>query len=361
MKTYKHLYEQVTSFPNLHLAFKRAARGKRKKGDVAAFEYDLEKNLLALQQELIAETYQPGSYFNFRIHDPKPRLISAAPFRDRIVHHVLCQVIEPIWERRFIFDTYACRVGKGTHAALDRVTEFSRRFPYVLKCDIEHFFPNIDHASLYSEFSRLIADPATLRLCKKILDSGAGVHAASREQRLFPGDDLFALSRPLGLPIGNLTSQFWANVYLNPLDQFVKQALKCQGYCRYVDDFLLFSTSKGELHSWRSAIIAFLSTLRLTLHEPQASVFPVSTGIPFLGWRVYPHYRRLKRSNGVAFRRRFVRMQRKLAVGKLSHEQVNASLQSWVAHVAHGNTWRLRGSLFRPAQKVANPQAWSTA
>jgi retron-type reverse transcriptase len=238
-------------------------------------------------------------------------------------------------------------VGKGTHAALDRATEFSRRFPYVLKCDIEHFFPNIDHAILYAEFKRLIADPATLRLCKKILDSGADVHAGNRDQRLFPDDDLFALARPLGLPIGNLTSQFWANVYLNPLDQYVKQELKCRGYCRYVDDFILFSASKEELHSWRTAIIGFLSTLRLTLHEPQAAVFPVSTGIPFLGWRIYPHYRRLKRSNGVAFQRRYAQMRKKLAKGSLTHDQVNASVQSWVAHVAHGNTWRLRSSLFR--------------
>jgi len=358
LKTYRHLYEQIVSFPNLHLAFKRAARGKRKKGDVAAFEYNLEKNLLALQQELIAETYRPGSYFNFLIHDPKPRLISAAPFRDRVVHHALCQVIEPIWERRFIHDTYACRVGKGTHAALDRVTEFSRRYPYVLKCDIERFFPNIDHAILYAEFSRLIADPAALRLCKKILDSGAEVHTANRDQRLFPGDDLFALARPLGLPIGNLTSQFWANVYLNPLDQFVKQDLKCKGYCRYVDDFLLFSARKEELHAWRAEMIGFLSALRLRLHEPQAAVFPVSTGIPFLGWRIYPHYRRLKRSNGVAFRRRFVRLRKELADRKITFDQVNASISSWVAHVSHGNTWRLRSSLLR-APQMANSQSWS--
>ena len=126
MKTYKHLYPRITAFENLHWAFLQARRGKRARNDVAAFEYDLEENLLTLQAELEGETYRPGPYFNFRIFDPKPRLISAAPFRDRVVHHALCQVIEPIWERRFIHDTYACRVGKGTHAAIDRAQEFSQ-------------------------------------------------------------------------------------------------------------------------------------------------------------------------------------------------------------------------------------------
>ena len=142
MKTYKHLYPLITDFENLRLAFKNAARGKRSRPDVAAFEYDLERNLLDLQAELRSQTYTPGPYTNFRITDPKPRLISAAPFRDRVAHHALCRVIEPIFERKFTDDTYACRVGKGTHAALDRAQHFARRYPYVLKCDLEHFFPN---------------------------------------------------------------------------------------------------------------------------------------------------------------------------------------------------------------------------
>ena len=288
MKTYKRLYPQITAFENLRRAFKKAARGKRKRGDVAAFEYHLEANLLALQEELLTETYSAGAYFSFRIYDPKPRLISAAPFRDRVVHHALCQAIEPLWERRFIHDTYACRVGKGTHAALDRCTEFARRYPYVLQCDIEHFFPSLDHDLLYAQFERLIADPKTLRLCRKILDSGAGVHPPVGNPVYFPGDDLFAALRPRGLPIGNLTSQFWANVYLNPLDQFIKRELKCRAYLRYVDDFLLFAAEKSTLHTWRKLVISFLTGLRLRLHENQAAIFPVATGAPFLGWRCTP-------------------------------------------------------------------------
>ncbi len=345
MKTYKHLFPLITDFENLHRSFKKAARGKRKCPDVAAFEYDLEANLLALQDDLLAETYTPGPYYNFHIFDPKPRLISAAPFRDRVLHHALCQVIEPLFERRFIYDTYACRVGKGTHAALNRCTEYSRRYPYVLKCDIEHFFPRIDLELLYGQLALLLACPATLRLCRKILDGGAGIHRQEFDPIYQPGDDLWAGQRLTGLPIGNLTSQFWANVYLNPLDQFIKRELKCPAYIRYVDDLLLFSDHKPQLHAWRAEIIHYMSGLRLRLHENQAAVFPVDAGIPFLGWRVYPDHRRLRRRNGVAFQRRFSALRREFAAGRITFDQMQAFIQSWIAHAAHGDTWGLRRSL----------------
>ena len=345
MKTFKHLYTQITAFENLYRAFRKAARSKRRKCDVAEFEYHLEENLLQLQSELQNESYQPGGYRHFRIHDPKPRLISAAPFRDRVVHHALCQVIEPIFERRFIHDSYACRVGKGTHAALDRAQQFSRGSAYVLQCDIEHFFPSMDHQVLTNQLARVIADPQTLSLCKKILDSGAGIHPESREPLYFPGDDLFAGLRPRGLPIGNLTSQFWANVYLNPLDQWIKRELKCPAYVRYVDDFLLFSNDKKELHSWRAAVIDFLVDLRLRLHEARAVVYPVKTGIPFLGFRVYPDHRRLKRRNGVNFQRRFAKLRQQAAAGKITRQRLQASVRGWIAHAEHGDTWGLRRAL----------------
>jgi len=344
LKTHKHLYPQITSFDNLHLAFKAARRGKRSRPDIAEFEFNLEGNLLDLQKELQEETYQPGSYHNFQIFDPKPRLISAASFRDRVVHHALCRVIEPLFERRFIDDSYACRKGKGTHAAIDRARAFSARYPYVLKCDIEHFFPRMDHQSLYQQFCRVLADGQTLRLCKLILDSGRGIHN-DVEPAYFSGDDLFSVVRPRGLPIGNLTSQFWANVYLNPLDHFIKRELKCPAFVRYVDDFLLFSEDKGDLQRWRLEIINFLSTLRMTLHENEAQVFPTSTGIPFLGWRVYPDHLRLKRRNGVAFQRRFAEMRRSYQRGEITRERMQAGLQGWIAHVQHGQTWGLRRSL----------------
>ncbi len=347
MKTYKHLYPQIITFENLYQAFKNAAKGKRQKRDVASFEYRLEDNLFALQEELRSQTYQPGAYINFHVYDPKPRLISAAPFRDRVVHHALCQWIEPIFERRFIFDSYANRQGKGTHAAIARSQEFARQYPYVLQCDVVSFFPTMDHALLRAQLAHLIADPQTIWLCDQILNSGASIHPIVHPIHYFPGDDLFAAFRPKGLPIGNLTSQFWANVYLNPLDHFVKRELKCIAFLRYVDDWLLFAHDKATLHEWRKAIIAFAATLRLTLHEERAAVYPTQTGIPFLGWRVFPRHLRLKRRNGVAFQRRFYRMRRQFAQDEISADHMQRSVQGWIAHVQHGQTWGLRRAILR--------------
>lgn len=355
MKTAKHLYPQIIAFENLYQAFRKAARGKRAKNDVADFEYDLEANLLRLRQELGEKSYVPGGYYNFRIHDPKPRLISAAPFRDRVVHHALCRVIEPIFERRFICDSYACRVGKGTHRALHRAQQFARKYPYVLKLDIEHFFPSIDHQVLYQQLARVIADGDTLWLCQQILRSGATIHRQETLPLFFPGDDLFTALRAHGLPIGNLTSQFWANVVLNPLDHFIKRQLKCAGYLRYVDDLLLFAPEKPLLHAWRKSIFHFGQTLRLRFHENQSAVFPVETGIPFLGWRIYPDHLRLKRRNGVAFQRRLKRLSAAYGARQIKLEHLHASIQGWVAHVSHGQTWGLRRALL--SQNILpNPQ-----
>ena len=158
----------------------------------------------------------------------------------------------------------------------------------------------------------------------------------------FPGDDLLAAARPRGLPIGNLTSQFWANCYLNSLDQFIKRELRCLAYLRYVDDMLLFADDKGQLWEWRAAIIEFLAGLRLTLHENRAQPQPVAEGIPFLGFTVYPDHRRLKRCKGVAFQQHFKRLAAALAAGHLSFEELDAVVQGWVNHARTGDTWGLR-------------------
>ena len=347
MKTYKNLYPHICSFENLLLAFERAARGKRERPYVAAFEFDLERNLLQLQEELLNETYRPGPYRNFYIYEPKRRLISAAPFRDRVVHHALCNVIEPIFERRFIHDSYACRKGKGLHRAVNRAHYFLRRNRYVLKGDIVKFFPSVDHAILLDILGRVIADPPTMRLIGLILAGGAGVLAGEYEMHWFPGDDLLAACRPRGLPIGNLTSQFWANCYLNELDQFVKRELKCRAYLRYADDFLLFAADKTQLWAWREEIARFLVRLRLRLHERKAVVFPVHQGVDWLGFRLFPTYRRLRRENVRRAARRLHRQQEAYRRGEISAEQLRRSVQSWIAHARFADTEGLRRHLLK--------------
>lgn len=349
-KTYNNLYSAITSFANLHEAWRKAAKGKRSIATVASFEYALEDELFALQRELLTQHYQPGAYRSFYIQDPKLRLISAAPFRDRVVHHALCNVIEPLFERTFIGDSYANRLGKGTHRALDRAQAWAQNYDYVLQCDLKQFFPSIDHALLKQTLDRKIADPKARWLYNQIIDSGAGINAEAYEMVWFQDDDLFAAFRPRGLPIGNLTSQFWANVYLNQLDQFVKRNLRCKPYLRYVDDFLLFSNSKTQLWQWRTEINDFLASLRLKMHMHRSTVFPVKNGIPVLGFQVYPFYKRVKTRNARAFSRRLKTNLRHYARQEIDKATLDARINGWVAHVAHGQTWKLRQSLFSQHQ-----------
>ncbi|MFQ6101348.1 MAG: reverse transcriptase domain-containing protein [Anaerolineae bacterium] len=347
MKSYKHLYPQICAWENIYLAWRKARKGKRGREPVAAFEFNLETNLVQLQRELVDKTYRPGSYTSFYIHDPKHRLISAAPFRDRVVHHALCNVIEPLFERRFIFDSYANRKGKGTHKALDRCQQFARRFRYVLPLDVRQFFPSVDHAILRATLSRVIADRDVMWLVDLILVSGAGVLREEYDMVYFPGDDLLAVNRPRGLPIGNLTSQFWANCYLDPLDHFVKRELRCKGYVRFVDDLLLFADDKPTLWDWREAVVGWLATRRLTVHTGPAHPRPVTEGIPFLGFVVFPTHRRLKRRKVVNYRRRLKGLLAAYRAGELPIDQVSASLLGWINHARYGDTWGLRRDVLR--------------
>jgi len=326
------------------------------------FDDDLEDNLLGLQSELQTFTYRPGVYTSFYIHEPKRRLISAAPFRDRVVHHALCNRIEPLFERLFIPDSYANRIGKGTHRALDRCQEFSRRFCYALQCDLRQFFPSVDHQILRRILSSQIDDSQLFWLIDQILESGVGVLSEAYDMVYFPSDDpsngsgqgLFAANRPRGLPIGNLTSQFWGNVYLNPFDHFIKRELGCCGYLRYVDDFILFADDKRTLWDWKTAIQTRLAQLRLTIH-PGAQPRPVAEGIPFLGFVITPRKRRLKRRKGVFYRRKLNSLLTAYGRGEIPLEKVTESVQGWVNHVRYGNTVGLRKSVLSALDVIPPP------
>ena len=347
-RTFKGLYPQIYDLDNLWLAWRRARRGgKRKWASVASFEVNLEQNLWALHDELRDKTYCPGPYRHFTIAKPKLRRISAAPFRDRVAHHALMQVTWPIFEARMIDDSYACRVGKGTHAAIDRCQHFARGHQYVLQCDVVQFFPSVDHAILAGQLARHIACADTLALMDRILASGVGVLTEQYDMVYFPGDDLLAATRARGLPIGNLTSQNWGNVYLDDLDQFVKHELRCKAYLRYCDDFLLFADDKAQLWAWRTAVVDKLAELRLTLHAERAQVFPVKAGIPWLGFRVFPDHRRLKRENVKAFAHRLRQQRAAYRAGEISLGEIRQSLQAWIAHASHADTYQLRRSLFK--------------
>jgi retron-type reverse transcriptase len=349
MKSYGKLFEKVIDFENLWRAYRRARKGKRSRPDVAAFEYGLEGELCALREELATGTYRPGPYRHFRISEPKPRIISAAPFRDRVVHHALCHILEPIFEPRFIADSYACRVGKGTHRAILRCQDFQRRFAYRVQCDIVRFFPSVDHQILASTIGRRVRDQRVMALVRAILASGADIpEETSSPPHWFPGDDLFTPLRPRGLPIGNLTSQFWANVYLDPLDHFVKEIFRCRGYVRYCDDFILFADSRAQLREWRAQVEGRLAGLRLRLHAGGCHVVATRHGIPFLGFRIFPDRRLLLRQGIRRFRRRLKTFQEGFAAGNVTVARISQGIQSWVAHAAWGNTAGLRQAVLAP-------------
>lgn len=340
------MFDSITRWDNLWLAYRKAAAGKRGRAPAAGFEHQVADKLLDLQADLVNGSYTPGAYTHFVIHEPKRRLISAAPFRDRVVHHALVNVIEPLFEQRFIADSYANRVGKGTHRAIDRLQQFARQYRYVLRLDIVQHFPSLDHAILLDALARVIGEADVIRLVERIIASGAGVLADEYTMVYFPGDDLFAVNRPRGLPIGNLTSQFWSNCYMNMLDQFVVRDLRCKAYLRYVDDFALFSDSKAQLWHWKQALIEWLARLRLTVHLHEGQVMPCTVGIAWLGFVIYRTHRLLKRRNLVHFTRHFERVIDSYRREQISFAELDAAVQGWINHVRYGDTWGLRRTVF---------------
>ena len=347
MKRYGNLYPQITEFSNLLAAANNAQKGKRFRDSVLAFNHDLEPKLLTLQDELHHKTYQPGEYKNFDIYEPKRRVISAAPYRDRVVHHALCNVIVPIFERTFIATSYANRLGYGSHRGLEQFVRYARSSRYVLQCDICQYFPSIDLSILKQQIRRKLKCRDSLWLIDKILDNRS--HAEQGQQQslyYFPGDTLLTpLDHPTGLPIGNLTSQFFANVYLNNFDHFVKEELNVSRYVRYVDDFALFSDDRDFLIHCRERLEAYLATqLRLRIHPIKSQLTQTRYGAMFVGFRVFQrsHRIRVRNYNLQKGRRRLKRLEVAYDQGQISRKDVQQRWQSWKAHLSHGDTWRLR-------------------
>ena len=333
------MFEKFYSFENLYLAYLKARKCKSYREEILKFSYNLEENLLRLGSELKSQIYHHGFYREFTVNDSKRRRIKAAPFQDRVVHHALCNVIEPIFDKGFIFDNYACRREKGTHKAIKRLERFLKSTSdsrgskinknlYALKCDISKYFASINHKILLRLVEKKIADRKVLWLVKEILNS-------TYEEK--PG---------VGIPIGNLTSQLFASIYLNELDQFIKHKLRIKYYLRYMDDFLILDFEKKKLHQIKEEIKEFLQTeLKLELHPKKANIFLVKNGIDFLGYQVFTTYKLLRKSTVKRFMKRTRVYQKRLKKGVLSQEKFNNSLQSWMAYAKFGNSWRLRKKL----------------
>lgn len=307
MKRVSGLFEQVVDFQRLRAAARRARRGIRLGADAAAFLTELETNVLRLQRELLDSSYRPGPYRTFRIHDPKPRTISAAAFRDRVVHHALCQALEPVFDRYASDHSYACRRGRGTIAALARARLLARRHGRFVKLDVRAYFESVDHHLLNAQLARLVRDPRTLALARHFIDAGAPGSPPGR-----------------GLPIGNLTSQHFANLHLGLVDHFVQDDLGLGAWCRYMDDMLLFGDDRVRLDVAAQGIAAFLGDrMGLQLRTEACRAGRVADGVPFLGFRIWPHHVRLDRARRLRLGRRLRAIGRAIERGELTeHEAV---------------------------------------
>ncbi len=344
MKRLGGLFERLVSFDNLLLAYRKARRGKGRRPDVARFALDLEHRLFDLQRALASGEYLPGAYRLFTVYERKPRVIACAPFRDRVVHHAVMNLIEPPLDRTFIHDSYACRSGKGTHAAVDRYQGWARRYPYALKMDVAGYFPSVDHDLLKTKLRRRIKDRRLLRLLDVIIDASP---MTSGEPHYFAGDDLLTpLERRAGIPIGNLTSQFFANLFLDDLDHWLKEVFGARAYLRYVDDMVALDDDKGRLAEMLLAVRERLATDRLRLHPRKVGISRTGDGLDLLGYLVYPGRRRMRADNGHRFARHMRAMAAACAQGRMTWQEADPSIQSWIGHARHADTLGLRRAIF---------------
>ncbi len=344
MKTYNNLYELIYRMNNLLLAWRKARKGKTKRRDVIEFEKNIEKNLVELHYEIKSKTYSPKPLTTFTLRDPKTRRISKADFRDRVVHHSLINIIGPIFEKLFIYDSCANQKDKGTLFAIKRFDKFMRKVSnncknlpnylgdgnniqgYCLKADIKHYFQNINHKVLLSIIKEKIIDKKVIWLIEKIVANSGSKREVNFE----------------GMPLGNLTSQFFANVYLNELDYFVKHKLKVKHYIRYVDDFIILHESKEKLEKWKEEISKFLKEkLNLKLHQQKSRIISLARGVDFVGFRNFAHFKLLRKRNIRKMKKKIeLFKKRKIYFGKLFD-----SYNGWQVYACWANSYSLRSEI----------------
>jgi len=327
LKCYGYLYSKVCNLENIYEGYLKARKNKRYNYEVLEFTQNLEENLVNIQNELIHKTYKPRPTKQFYIYEPKKRLITAPDFYDRVVHHALCNIIEPIFDSSFIYHNYACRKAKGTHKAVDTFQKHMRKTQkkwnkvYCLKIDIKKYFPSINHDILFNIIKCKIKDPGILWLIKTIIDSN-------------PGDT--------GIGIGALTSQLFANIYLNQLDHFAKEVLQIKYYIKYMDDIVILDEDKSRLHYILNEIKYFLkNNLKLEVNN-KTQIMPIDRGITYLGYRVWTTHRLLKGQSKKRIKKKLHLYQKLYREGRIDLDKIKASIMSWLGHLKYCNSYNLR-------------------
>jgi len=339
MKIYKNVFEKIISLENLFLAWDKFKNGKQKKQDVQQFEWQLEENVFKLHRDLKYKRYKHGAYSSFYIHDPKQRHIHKATVRDRILHHAVFTVLNPIFEPTFIPNSLSCRINKGTHKGIDILDQVLRQISsnsfkpcFVLKCDIKKFFETIDHRILLNIVGKRIKDDDAIWLLEEIIESFSSKYSTLFERK--------------GLPIGNLTSQLFANIYLNEFDQFVKHKLKAKNYIRYTDDFVIVAGEWLYLENIAIPIRSFLKEmLALKLHPKKVTIRKFHQGIDFLGYIVLPHHRLLRIKTRQRIFRKLKKRVNEYKNGTITKQTLEQSLQSYLGVLSHADTYKLECEL----------------
>lgn len=332
------IFEKIYNFENILKSAYQCRKGKAKSKAALQFFNNLEENIIEIQNELIWDMYMPMPYRHFYVFEPKRRLISAPNFRDRVVHRAIYNIIEPMFDRQYIYDSYACRSGKGTHKGADRVQGFIRHVErasgkaYALKADIKHYFSSINHSILKGIIDSKIRCERTKNLLFKVVDSS-------------PCD-----INGVGMPLGNLTSQLFANVYLHEIDVHIKHKLKAKFYVRYMDDMCIIHHDKNQLHEWRGDIERFLSSKLSLSTNNKTQVFPISKSngraLDFLGFRIYSHHRLLRKGSVKKIRTKLKRYRKLFKAGEIGICDFDSNVQSWIGHASHANTNGLMKDLF---------------
>ena len=329
-------FEKIWNFQNLYKAHKTARLGKRDVNEVIDFELELASNLTRLSDSIRNKTYRMSGYYSFYVHDPKEREIHALHYVDRVVQHCLCdEVLAPLLDKKLIYDNAACRINKGTHFALQRVTGFLRDYyrkygydGYFLKCDFRKFFNSIDHEVLKHKLKRVVTDPDVMNLLEQIIDS-------------------FEVTPGKGLPMGNQTSQWFAIYYLDGFDRLVKETFRIAYYSRYMDDCILIHSDKEQLKRFLQRMEVFIGKeLKLELNE-KTQIFPIRNGVDYLGWHLYltengKVIRKVSNRTKKKYKKRLRDLQWLYQTGGIEIDDANQVLSSYYAHLSFGDTYHLR-------------------
>ena len=333
------LHEAIYDYSNLLLSYNKARRGKRYRKEVLKYTQKKEENLQRTQEELIELTYNPSGYRYFKVYEPKERQIMALPFYDRVVQHAINNVLEPIFEKRFYRHSYACRKGKGSHAASDTLQKWLYDWEkyhkdeklYAIKADIHAYFKSINHNRLKKEIRRVIKDENVLLLTDRIIDHNGEMPDGT------------------GIPVGNLTSQLFANVYLDALDKYVKEVLGVKKYIRYMDDFIILSPDIEQLKDWLQKIEAFINTELLLSFNPKTTIVCASTGgIDFVGYKHRATHKKVRKDSIKRIKRTIKQYER----GETTKESLQKSICSWTGHAGHADSYHLREKIIALADRT---------